>query len=331
MGFSLGRALAGAIAGGAGAVSEIADMQIKEAAVSRQREADFERQRQLMREQDEIMAMREQRVADTKQRVEKEKRDEIAGFMRTQLSALKEKGVDSGSIEGQRAIASAAAEAGYQDYADKFYDNAIRLGQIESVAESNRESRQLRAQNMQLATADAAARRAESTDRKNAEREEKEELKRQGDIFRLGKVAGGTDREGKAQTYDATPRMIGVYREAMDSGLPPAEAFGAALSVRKGIDIALNKGVDFETAADKSVLAVTSQWRAPEPKKPTPAPVPQAQAPVPPKEKYIPSAFEAAAEPNKYPDAPNYLGFKGLEANDPYRMAEQARLRNATK
>lgn len=296
MGFSLGRALAGAIAGGAGAAANIADGYIKEAAVSRQREADFERQRQLMREQDEIMVMREQRVAETKLRTEKTKRDEIAGFMRTQLSALKEQGVDPGSVAGQRSIASAAAEAGYQDYADKFYDNAIKLGQIESAAESNREARALRSQTMQLASADAAARRSEVADRKNAEREDKEELKRQNEIYRLGQVSGQPDREGKAQKFDATPRLIGVYREAMGSGMSPADAFGAALSVRRGIDLQLNKGVDFETAADKSVGVVAAQWRQPaQPeKKAESAPMPQVPAPtlVPKEKPYTPSVFE---------------------------------------
>ena len=295
MGFSLARALAGAIAGGAGTTAEIADMQIKEAAVTRQREADFERQRQLMREQDEIMAAREQRVADTKLRMEKERRAEISGFMREQLDALKEQKIDPGSIAGQRALASAAAAAGHQDYADKFYDNAIKLGQIESVAESNRESRALRAQTAQMAHEDARARRQESTDRKATEREEKEELKRQNELYRLGNISGQPDREGKAPKFDATPRLIGVYREAMGSGMSPDDAFGAALAVRKGIDLQLNKGVDFETAADRSVGVVVSQWRQPaqnEPQQKPAAAQPTPVAPVPKEKKYIPSFVE---------------------------------------
>ena len=295
MGFSLARALAGAIAGGAGTTAEIADMQIKEAAVTRQREADFERQRQLMREQDEIMAAREQRVADTKLRMEKERRAEISGFMREQLDALKEQKIDPGSIAGQRALASAAAAAGHQDYADKFYDNAIKLGQIESVAESNRESRALRAQTAQMAHEDARARRQESTDRKATEREEKEELKRQNELYRLGNISGQPDREGETPKFDATPRLIGVYREAMGSGMSPDDAFGAALAVRKGIDLQLNKGVDFETAADRSVGVVVSQWRQPaqnEPQQKPAAAQPTPVAPVPKEKKYIPSFVE---------------------------------------
>ena len=294
MGFSLARALAGAIAGGAGATAEIADMQIKGAAVTRQREADFERQRQLMREQDEIMAAREQRVAETKLRMEKERRAEISGFMREQLDALKEQKIDPGSIAGQRALASAAAEAGYQEYADKFYDNAIKLGQIESAAESNREARALRAQAMQLAHEDARARREEATSRKQTEREEKEELKRQNELYRLGAVTGQPDREGKAPKFDATPRLIGVYRDAMANGMTPDDAFGAALAVRKGIDMGLRQNPDFDLVADKAVGAVSSQWRKPETDKPAQAPVAQpAPVPVPPKEKpYTPSIFE---------------------------------------
>ena len=295
MGFSLARALAGAIAGGAGATAEVADMQIKEAAVTRHREADFERQRQLMREQDEIMVAREQRVAETKLRMEKERRAEISGFMREQLDALKEQKIDPGSIAGQRALASAAAAAGHQDYADKFYDNAIKLGQIESVAESNRESRALRAQTAQMAHEDARARRQESTDRKATEREEKEELKRQNELYRLGNISGQPDREGKSPKFDATPRLIGVYREAMGSGMSPDDAFGAALAVRKGIDLQLNKGVDFETAADRSVGVVVSQWRQPaqnEPQQKPAAAQPTPVAPVPKEKKYIPSFVE---------------------------------------
>lgn len=297
MGFSLGRALAGAIAGGAGAAASIADLHIKEAAASREREAQFERQRQLMREQDEIIAAREQRVADTKLRMEKERRAEISGFMKTQLNALKEQKIDPGSIQGQRAIAAAAAEAGYQEYADKFYDNAIKLGQIESVAESNRESRALREQTAQMAHEDARARREEITDRKAAEREEKEELKRQNELYRLGNITGQPDREGKAPKFDATPRLIGVYREAMGSGMSPDDAFGAALAVRKGIDLQLNKGVDFETAADRSVGVVVGQWRQPAQNDNTQKPPvvqtqPAPQAPAPKEKKYIPSFVE---------------------------------------
>ena len=294
MGFSLGRALAGAIAGGAGAAASIADLHIKEAAASREREAQFERQRQLMREQDEIIAAREQRVADTKLRMEKERRAEISGFMRTQLSALKEQNIDPGSIQGQRAIAAAAAEAGYQEYADKFYDNAIKLGQIESTAESNREARALRAQAMQLAHEDARARREEATSRKQSEREEKEELKRQNELYRLGAVTGQPDREGKAPKFDATPRLIGVYRDAMANGMSPDDAFGAALAVRKGIDMGLRQNPDFDLVADKAVSAVSSQWRKPETEKAVQTPAAQpTPSPVPPKEKpYTPSIFE---------------------------------------
>lgn len=202
MGFSLARALAGAIAGGAGATAQIADQQIKEAAVTRQREADFERQRQLMREQDEIMAAREQRVAETKAAAEKARRKEVSDFMLAQTDILAKQKINPGSIAGQQALATAAARAGYQDYADKFYDNAIRISQIESNEGIKAAERGARMQVAQIAHAAARERREERANEKLSDIEKRTWKE-------IDDVVGGFkletyDREGRKGAEDTT-------------------------------------------------------------------------------------------------------------------------------
>jgi len=290
MGFSLSRALAGAIAGGAGAVSQIADQRIREVARERDDARQLERQRMLMREQDEIMAAREQRVMEAKTKFENDKREKVGAFMKDSIATLKAEGIDPGSVAGQQRLATAAAENGHQDYADKFYDNAIRLGQIKSSEELRKEEMQTRAETSRIA-------REMANDRKATERDDKEELRRQNELYRLGEVPGLTDRDGKqGKPFDAKPYLVGVYRDAIENGLTPPEAFDAALATRKAIDLGLTKNPDFNTVAAKAV-DFASTWRKKEPVPPTSAQTAPAviQAPptLAPEKKRIPSIFES--------------------------------------
>jgi len=135
MGFSLKNALAGAITGGAKAVGEIADSRIREAEQQRARDEQYAHQRQMMIEQDTILANRQQRADDFKTAREERVLAARAAMMRSGLAAARDVKVDPGSIKGQQFMAQYAAEAGFPDYADKFFDNAGKLAQIESNAE----------------------------------------------------------------------------------------------------------------------------------------------------------------------------------------------------
>lgn len=120
MGFSLKRALAGAVVGGAHAAGEVFDAQLKEAAITRQREAEFERQKQLQIHQDEILADRENRRDELKAKRSKEDRKELADNMSEIRSAVREKGLDPDKIDGMRYAAGLADEKGYTSIADKY-------------------------------------------------------------------------------------------------------------------------------------------------------------------------------------------------------------------
>lgn len=273
MGFSLGRALAGAIAGGAGAASEIADNQIKEAAQSRLMAQQEERQQRMNIARDEIAANRAQRVADTKERLDKNKRDKVSDFMKTNLAAMRAEKIDPGSVAGQKRLAVAAAEAGYQDYADKFFDNATRLGQIESSDGLRREEMKTRAEASRMA-------RELNNDRKSAEKEDKEEMARQRQLDRISQVSI-TDRDGKKVSFDAAPYLSALYREGIDNGLRPRDALDAATAARKAIDFGLTKNSDFMTVVPAVVNAAATWRKAPETtvtKAPVSAPVIQAPA-----------------------------------------------------
>ena len=133
MGFSLKAALAGAIQGGAHAVGEIADFQIKEQSRLREREEMRVQRIEEMRYQDELLANRERRVDELKTAREESQRKSKAVALQGGLASLREAGVDAGSIKGQQMLATKLADAGYTELADKYFDNAIRLGQIESA------------------------------------------------------------------------------------------------------------------------------------------------------------------------------------------------------
>jgi hypothetical protein len=156
MGFSLKRALAGAVVGGAHAAGEVFDAQLKEAAADRARLADEERARRQAEYADELLANREARKQEMLDRREADKRKTYSETVKTVTAELKEKGVKIGSAEGQQAIGDAFANAGYPEFADKFFDNSQkardtdskeRLKEIElqNLMETRREARAARA------------------------------------------------------------------------------------------------------------------------------------------------------------------------------------------
>ena len=297
MGFSLARALAGAIAGGAGAAASIADANIKEAAASREREAQFERQRQLMREQDEIIAAREQRVADTKLKLENARRKEVSNFMNVQLDALSERGIDPGSVQGQRMLASAAARAGYQDYADKFYDNAYKQLQLNS--EEARAAAQLAAtkEMREMALAESRARREESRARREADTDAKisdrekatwKDISSTVDSFELQTY----DREGHKGEVDGTAKTeaMRMVRQMQDKDVPATKILDNVLKFKSQFDEIRTdpqmkgaRGVQLFDATAKFInteVAKTKEASQPKPAQPPSAPAAQPSAPA---------------------------------------------------
>lgn len=151
MGFSLSRALAGAVMGAAHEVGEIADAHLKEAARTRELDDQYRRQLELAKQHDEMVAQRQARVEEMKTARENDRRKEVKSFMAQGLSVLKSEGLDSGSVAGQRRLSELAGSNGYLDYQDKFADNAIKLSQIESNADLKRAEMATRAETARLA------------------------------------------------------------------------------------------------------------------------------------------------------------------------------------
>lgn len=124
MGFSLKRALLGAVVGGAHAAGEVYDAQLKEAAANRQRELELEKQKELESHRDQLLEAREGRKQEFLDKREKDKREIYKNVVAAESATLKEKGIGIGSAEGQQAIANAFITAGYPEFGDKFSDNA---------------------------------------------------------------------------------------------------------------------------------------------------------------------------------------------------------------
>jgi len=235
MGFSLKRALAGALAGGAGAIGEIADARIKEAQQERERQAAFARQRELLEIQDEIASQRELRVEASKQRLEDAKVERIGGFMRDSRETLKKEGIDPGSAAGQRRLAEMALENKQPMLADKFFDNAIRMDQISETS---------------------ALRRAEIAARSETARLARGSAKSDGDYAKglayAGKIGARISipgRDGKpVKIPEGASYMEGLYRDAIENGKTPAEAIAALnrahTEIAKGLPNARKVGVD---------------------------------------------------------------------------------------
>ena len=135
MGFSLKRALLGAVVGGAHAAGEVYDAQLKEAEKNRQRELDLAKTKELQEHADELLANREARKQEMLDKREADKRSIYKDIVGTQTAALKEKGIGIGTAEGQQSIAEAFISAGYPEFGDKFSDNAQKAREADDRKE----------------------------------------------------------------------------------------------------------------------------------------------------------------------------------------------------
>lgn len=171
MGFSLKRALAGAVAGAANAVGEIADLQLKEAAAARLREQELADKRMLMGEENELVIQREQRVAEMKSKMLDSERGKIGEMVKSFTAEYK--GKDITSPEGQRYLAGKFAQMGRTDLANIYEDNARTAEQTRNSHLDRRAQMAISAQN--------------SRDNRDAIRQRREELQAAKDAAALEK------------------------------------------------------------------------------------------------------------------------------------------------
>lgn len=291
MGFSLRRALAGAVAGGAHAAVELADHAIKSAEHDRQLQMQFERQKELMAMQEETANRREQHVYDMKEKLDTGKKEKVGKFMTEGLAALKTEKIDSGSVQGQRRLAEMAAANGHQDYADKFFDNAIRLEQIESTTELRKEEMRTRAETARLGRESRAG---------NSSKDDRDEERG----FTFAGQAGARiklpTRDGKSAVFENGPGyMQSLYQEAIDNNMTPKDARrlinDTQLEITKGLKI---NSANPDAVADGAINIARRAWQ-PATAKPAPASAEPVVAPAPPVEKprnYTPSAFGSQSQ-----------------------------------
>lgn len=287
MGFSLKRALAGAIVGGAHAAGEIADANLKEATRQRERDEAFERQKQLMEMQDENRYRRDQQVYELKEKRDTEKAKRFGTFLSQVTDDLSKEGIKIGSAEGQARIGEAMLKNGYPAEGDKFSDNATRLSMIKSNEDLRREEIRARMETARMARASR-----EST-RNDAGKEDE-----RGFVFAgmAGQRIVVPQRDGKPVRFDNGPGYLQqLYGEARENGMDPKDA----RRLVNDTQIAISSGIkqnpnDPDDVATKALMVARRIWdKKPEQAAPTPA---QSSAQVPPpaaKPKRVPGFFEA--------------------------------------
>lgn len=194
MGFSLKRALAGAVVGGAHAAGEVYDAQLKEAAITRQREAEFERQKELQAHQADILMDRENRRDEIKAARADKDQEKVAKNMSEIRSAVREKGLDPDKIDGLRYAAGLADEKGYTAIADKY---RVRL-ETERSHTANEENKKIQ---MAAIAESRAGRKREEMD--SEERNAMAGIERLASKLVIKKYDPDTQKEIKEQTDDS--------------------------------------------------------------------------------------------------------------------------------
>jgi len=185
MGFSLGRALAAGIAGGAHAAGEVYDAQLKEAVADRTRISEEESKFRQLDHADELLAAREARIDEMKAvRAEKEQ-GKLSIQLKEVRDATRALGKDPDTYEGMKVAAGLADEKGYTSIADKW---RLRLENERShmANEANRK--------------ESAAFRSEAARARREDKMGEEEKAAMGSVLRIADrltIPGARDENGK--------------------------------------------------------------------------------------------------------------------------------------
>lgn len=263
MGFSLGRALAGALAGGAAAAGQIADAHILEATRQREADASFQRQRELMAAQDELQAARADRVEATKIKRSKDERDAISGEIKSHRADLKKNGVDPDSQKGLVSLAGYLGEKGYIDYADKYRNDAINMQRNDEVHQDRVDDRVDKAQRARERMAEISLGRAAARDEKVSAREKLELAKIDDTLntFKFKSVDPRTDREA---VDDTAYNEVKILSDRMEQAKVPFPEINRRLMALKSQSDTIrtnpaNKGISGAQALDMALAEAESQ------------------------------------------------------------------------
>ena len=283
MGFSLSRALAGAVVGAAGAATKMFDEGFAEEAKIRAEERGLEKAKEVARFTDELTSAREQRVDEMKAQRAVKDRETLALATKDARASLSEKGIKFGSPEGQFAMAEDLVAKGYAEFGNKFFDN----GQNMLKAANDNETKKLIAEGNRIARQARTDAQADKTDAKGA------------DMFKT--ILNGQDRiirdvDGKEIGKDTAVKNVIA---SFTTDLVRKDAYGAAQMASKlaekadAIRAANPKATEYQVAT--ALRQQVDSLMNPTPGAPpaaAPAAIPQPAQ----QKKRIPGIFERGAE-----------------------------------
>lgn len=238
MGFSLKRALAGAVVGGAHAAGQVFDAQLAEAAKDRARELDLERAKEIAAFQADIAMDRENRRDEIKANRTKEDTKLVADNMREVRTAVREAGLDPDSVKGMKMAAGLADERGFTSIADKY---RVRL-ETERSHLANEENRKLQAEAVREARAGRLASAGKEREDKSYAKFEKLVLNDINKDFEVTVLNPHKDDGSTVPDKSAIPTARNYALELYKQGVPPERI---SIEMNKLQDIMLNEhGLD---------------------------------------------------------------------------------------
>lgn len=227
MGFSLSRALAGAVIGATTSASGILENQLKEEAVNRQRQLELEKQKELAAYHSELDSQKQaSRDAMAEAKLAKE-RGLFAETVKDARAEMADKGIKFGTPEGQQMIAQAFIDKGYPAQANIFFDNGQKMEQAQSNAELKKIQINAAADARRFREEDKAANREASKAAKMSDAE-KAYVKQYNDILSDLEVKKYND-DGRVSGTDSTLKNHGqqLTNELLDKD--PKAAVAALL------------------------------------------------------------------------------------------------------
>lgn len=260
MGFSLSRALQGAVMGAAHEAGEIFDGMIAEERKQRELDLAQERAFEVERFKDQLLLDRERSRDRDKEAIATRAEEKISNQMKTYYAAAREAGLDPNKLDGMRFIAAKALEDGKAGIYDKITDNIDKREKNLSDAELRK------LQIAQLGEARASRKRGE------ADADHEKQLQRLTTYANRFDVPG-FDEDGKKVVDKRAANAAFNYGhdEIVNKGRKPAEVFAELAELNSRVD-ALRNLPEYAKASPDALFktAVNPNWDK-KPVTPTPA------------------------------------------------------------
>jgi hypothetical protein len=256
MGFSLKRALQGAVMGAAHEAGEVFDGMIAEERKLREAAAAQDRAKELATFQADLIMDRERSRDEIKEKAKEREEEKVSKQMQGYYAAAREAGFDPNKLDGMRFIASKALEDGKAGIYDKITDNIDR--REKNLADAENRKFQLQS----AAEARAARKRGE------ADADHEKQLQRLTTYANRFDVPGFDDDGKKVVDKRASNAAFNYgHDEIVNKGRKPAAVFAELAEINSRVD-ALRNLPDYAKAAPDVLFktAVNPNWD----KKPAP-------------------------------------------------------------